>query len=226
MIPLRDTIPSRRFPLITVLIIIANVTIFLFQMSLGKSANDFVLIFGMIPKRFFYLSDQGLMHIFDRIYPFVTSIFLHGSFMHLIGNMWFLWIFGDNVEDRFGRRNYFLFYVFVGIVAGLAHAYTNPGSTIPTVGASGAIAGIMGAYMIFYPKSTVLTIIPLFLFFPIVEISAVFFLGIWFLFQFFSGAMDLFNTSHECCGVAWWAHIGGFVIGIAISMFMRLRERF
>ena len=145
--------------------------------------------------------------------------------MHLIGNMWFLWIFGDNVEDRFGRRNFLLFYILAGLIAGFAHAHFNSGSAIPTVGASGAIAGVMGAYLIFYPRAKVLTILPLIIFFPVIEISAIFFLGIWFLFQFISGTVDLSKAGSQCCGVAWWAHVGGFVVGIVISTFMSLIAR-
>lgn len=225
MIPIRDMIPSRRFPIVTILIIVSNVLIFLFQSSLGKSANDFVLIFGMIPQRYFYLTNIEPLNLIERFYPFFTSIFLHGSLMHLIGNMWFLWIFGDNVEDRFGRKWYLFFYILAGLIAGFAHAYLNSGSAVPTVGASGAIAGVMGAYLIFYPRAKVLTIIPLFIFFPLVEIYAVFFLGLWFLFQFISVTVEMISTGNDCCGVAWWAHIGGFITGILIAGTMSLRVR-
>ena len=225
MIPLRDTTPSVRFPIVTIILIVVNSLIFFFEVSLGSSLNKFIYIFGMIPERYFHLTQHQWLSFFDRFYPFLTSIFLHGGWMHLIGNMWFLWIFGDNVEDRLGRKGFLLFYMFCGIVAGFTHAYTNPQSTVPTVGASGALAGVMGAYFIFFPRARVLTLIPIFIFLHFIEIPAYFYLGIWFLFQFFSGAVDLAIRSNACSGVAWWAHIGGFVTGVLIALLFFKRRK-
>jgi len=225
MIPLRDTIPSLRFPIVTILLIVVNSLIFFFEVSLGSSLNKFIYAFGMIPERYFNLTQHHWLSFLDRFYPFFTSIFLHGGWMHIIGNMWFLWIFGDNVEDRLGRKGFLLFYIFCGIVAGFTHAYTNPQSPVPTVGASGALAGVMGAYFIFFPRARVLTLIPIFIFIHFIEIPAYFYLGIWFLFQFLSGAVDLAIRSNTCSGVAWWAHIGGFVTGVLISLpFLKRRK--
>ena len=225
MIPIRDTIPSKRFPVVTVSLIIVNVIIFMHEMSLGSELNRFISAYGMVPARFFQSGYGESYSIFDRYYPFFTSIFLHGGWMHLIGNMWFLWIFGDNVEDRYGRFGFFLFYVFCGLLAGFAHALTNPQSAIPTVGASGAIAGVMGSYMLLYPRSRVLTLIPLFIFLHFAEIPAIFFLGIWFVFQFLSGTVDLASKSNAVGGVAWWAHIGGFLVGVFIAILSMIFKR-
>ncbi|MEE4312400.1 MAG: rhomboid family intramembrane serine protease [candidate division KSB1 bacterium] len=225
MIPIRDTIPSKRFPVVTVSLIIVNVIIFMHEMSLGSELNRFISAYGMVPARFFQSGDGESYSIIGRYYPFFTSIFLHGGWMHLIGNMWFLWIFGDNVEDRYGRFGFFLFYVFCGLLAGYAHALTNPQSAIPTVGASGAIAGVMGSYMLLYPRSRVLTLIPLFIFLHFAEIPAIFFLGIWFVFQFLSGTVDLAARSNAVGGVAWWAHIGGFLVGVFIAILSMIFKR-
>lgn len=225
MIPLRDTIPSQHFPVVTILLIIVNSLIFMFEVSLGPNLNAFISYFGMIPKRYFYLTENDWYNFVDRLYPFFTSMFLHGGWLHVIGNLWFLWIFGDNVEDVLGRKNYLFFYILCGLVAGYAHAYTNPESSIPTVGASGAVAGVMGAYFVYFPRSRILTLIPIFFFFHFIEVPAYFFLGIWFLFQFFSGAIDLVVRSDACCGVAWWAHIGGFVVGSSLALLFYRRVK-
>jgi len=165
MIPLRDTIPSRTFPYMTIMLIIINGVIFLFEMSLGKNLNDFVNIFGVIPERYFNLAYISEVSPVIRYLPFFSSIFLHGGWFHVLWNMWFLWIFGDNVEDHFGHFKFFLFYMFCGVIAGLAHTYMNPLSPVPTIGASGAIAGVMGAYIVLYPHAKVLTLIPIFFIF-------------------------------------------------------------
>ena len=213
MIPIRDANPSRSFPIVTIVFIIINVFIFLYELSLGQNLDEFFNVFALIPNIYFELGVLGGFNFVERFYPFVTSQFLHGGWMHLIGNMWFLWIFGDNIEDRLGHVKYILFYLLCGVAAGLTHVYTNPLSPVPTVGASGAIAGVMGAYIILYPRAKVLTLIIFFFFIRFIEIPAFILLGIWFLIQFFSWAASMASSGAHA-GVAWWAHIGGFVVGV------------
>jgi membrane associated rhomboid family serine protease len=220
MIPIRDTIPSSRFPIVTILIITVNSMIFVFQWLMGPYLHGFVEHFGIIPAKYFWLADVQASNYSDRFLPLFSSMFLHGGWMHVIANMWYLWIFGDNVEDRFGRFGFLGFYLLCGLTAGLTHVYLSPDSTVPTIGASGAIAGVMGAYMVLFPTSRVVTMIPLVIFFPIVEIPAVFFLGFWFLMQFFQGTASMF-AAQNVGGVAWWAHFGGFAVGAAIAIFIR-----
>ena len=208
MIPLRDTIPSRTFPYVTILLIIFNGLAFLLEMSLGEYLKDFISTFGLIPTNYFRQASQGGLGIIPRFFPFFTSIFLHGGWFHVIWNIWFLWIFGDNVEDHFGHFKYLLFYIACGVIAGLAHVYMNPDSTMPTIGASGAIAGVMGAYIIRYPRAKVLTLIPIFLIFPIINIPAYVFLGFWFFVQFLSGFASL-NISGSDPG--YFVHVRRFV---------------
>jgi membrane associated rhomboid family serine protease len=156
--------------------------------------------------------------------PFFSSMFLHGGWLHLIGNMWALWIFGDNVEDRLGHLRYFAFYLASGIAAGLLHVLVNPDSMVPTVGASGAIAGVMGAYFRFYPQAKVQTLIPPFFVGPFFELPAVLFLGWWFLLQFCNGSLSL-GPRGNFGGVAWWAHVGGFLFGLTACLFVSRRPR-
>ena len=224
MIPLRDTIPSRTFPYMTILLIIFNGLVFLFEMSLGENLEDFISVYGVIPTNYFQLASEEELGVITRFFPFFTSIFLHGGWFHVIWNIWFLWIFGDNVEDHFGHIKFLFFYIVCGVVAGLAHVYMNPESTLPTVGASGAIAGVMGAYTFLYPRARILTLIPIFLIFPIIHIPAYVFLGFWFLMQFLSGFASL-SISGDYGGVAWWAHIGGFVAGLLTVVFILPRKR-
>ncbi len=172
--------------------------------------------FGFVP--------AGNIIAVHSILTIFTSMFLHGGWMHIIGNMWFLWIFGDNVEDFLGHLNYFMFYVFGGVVASITHFFLNPGSTVPTIGASGAIAAVMGAYFILYPRAKVLTLIPIFIIFEFVELPAFIFLGIWFLFQFFLGSLEK-AANNAAGGVAWWAHFGGFVYGAVLLFFLKIRKK-
>ncbi len=213
MIPLRDVIPSRTTPFVTIGIIAANALAFWYELSLPAGARQ-VLIrdLGMVPAAFAWLT-------------LLSSMFLHGGWLHIIGNMWFLWIFGDNVEDRLGHGRYLGFYLLAGMVAGLAQAMVSPDSYVPTIGASGAIAGVMGAYFVLYPHSRVLTFIWLFIFVDIVEIPAVFFLGIWFLMQLFSGVGSVAQTAGSHGGVAFWAHVAGFLFGVLAVFVFRRPER-
>ena len=213
MIPLRDVIPSRTTPYVTIGIIAVNALAFWFELSLsGPSRQAFLREFGIVPAAF-----AG---------PTVlSSMFLHGGWLHVIGNMWYLWIFGDNVEDRLGHGRYLVFYLLCGGLAGLAQIAMDPKSTVPMIGASGAIAGVMGAYFVLYPHSRVLTLIPLFIFIEIVEIPAIFFLGFWFLMQLFSGVGSIAQTTGAQGGIAFWAHVAGFVVGLAGVFVFRRPER-
>jgi membrane associated rhomboid family serine protease len=203
MIPLRDVIPSRTFPFFTVAFIVLNSVAFLFELSLPVRARDsFISTYGVVPARL----------EFPTLF---SSMFLHGDWLHFLGNMLYLWIFGDNVEDRLGHARFVVFYLLCGVAAALAHVWVNPESTIPTIGASGAIAGVLGAYFVLYPQSRVLALVPLFIIWELIEVPAVVFLGIWFLLQFFSGVGSLTRIGVETGGVAFWAHVAGFVAGIA-----------
>ena len=222
MIPLRDTIPSRQVPLVTWALIFVNVLVFLFELTLSQEELEaFIHLFGIVPARYSH-PDWAMAVGFpiDSYWPFVTSMFLHGGFMHVIGNMWSLWIFGDNVEERMGRSRFLIFYLLTGLIAGLTHYYTNIDSTIPTVGASGAIAGVLGAYLILFPKQRVTTLIPIFVFITIREIPAFFLLGFWFVLQLFTGAAVMGAHMNDVGGVAYFAHIGGFVAGMVLVILM------
>ena len=213
MIPLRDVIPSRTIPLVTIGLIVVNGLAFLFEMSLSDDVRQaFVNHYGLVPVRFTWRS-------------VVTSMFLHASWSHVIGNMWFLWIFGDNVEDRFGHFRYLVFYLLCGTVGGIVQTVSAPWSFVPTVGASGAVAGVMGAYFLLYPRSRVLTMIFPFVFW-IIEVPAVFFLGYWFLIQLFSGVGTVaVSTGTSSGGIAFWAHVAGFMTGVVMVFVFRRPER-
>src|SRR5438552_19186997 len=202
MIQLLDVIPSRTTPYITVTIIILNALAWLFEISLPpEQVTQFLYVYGVVPASF---SAPTL----------ITSMFLHGSWSHVIGNMWYLWIFGDNVEDRLGHGRYIIFYLLCGIVAAIGQIAVDPLSRLPTIGASGAIAGVMGGYFVLYPQSRVLTLVPLIIFWEIVELPAIFLLGFWFLMQLFSaGAIAVTSSSHGG-GVAFAAHVSGFLCGV------------
>src|SRR5450432_779795 len=213
MFPLRDTEPSYSKPVVTILLIVVNILVFLFEFSLDPDTqNAFIAAYGLIPDQF---------HFFNVI----TSMFLHGGWMHVLGNMWFLWIFGDNIEDILGHGKYILFYLLCGAVAALAQVAVSPNSRIPTVGASGAIAGIMGAYMIKFPHSRILSLVTIVFFFTTVEIPAWIMLIYWFVIQFFSGVGTLGASQSSQGGVAFFAHIGGFIAGIALISVMGPRQR-
>ena len=213
MIPLRDVIPSRTTPYITTTIIVLNAITWLFEVSLPQdSLNQFIGTYGVVPA---YFSPPTL----------ITSMFLHGSWMHVIGNMWYLWIFGDNVEDRLGHGRFIVFYLLCGIAAALGQIVMDPTSTLPTIGASGAIAGVMGAYFVLYPQSRVLTLIPLIIFWEVIELPAYILLGFWFVMQLFSaGTIAVTASSHGSGGVAFAAHVAGFVVGMAGVFVFKKRD--
>jgi membrane associated rhomboid family serine protease len=211
MFPVSDVIPSRTVPFVTLALIVANALAFLFELTRGaRELEAFVQIYGVVPAA---LAWPALL----------TSMFLHGGWLHFGGNMLYLWIFGDNVEDRLGHFRYLFFYLACGVAAALGHIVMNPSSTLPMVGASGAIAGVMGAYFVLYPQSRVLTVVLLVLFLDIIEIPAIFFLGLWFLMQLFSGVGSLGAQAADG-GVAFWAHVIGFASGAVVGAVQRVRD--
>ena len=213
MIPLRDVIPSRTFPFFTISFIVLNTIAFLFEQTLSRAAlEQFVHVWGVVPAQLAPVT-------------IVTSMFLHAGWGHFLGNMLFLWIFGDNVEDRLGHARFVGFYFLCGIAAVFAHVYMNPTSRIPTVGASGAIAGVLGGYFVLYPHSRVLALLPLFIIWEIIEVPAILFLGMWFLMQFLYVGVAAVNTGSEGGGVAFWAHIAGFVAGMGGVLLLRKPSR-
>jgi membrane associated rhomboid family serine protease len=215
MFPLRDTQPSYSKPVVTVLLIVVNILIFLFEVSLDPyTRNAFISTYGLIPEHFDFAS-------------VLTSMFLHGGWMHVLGNMWFLWIFGDNVEDIMGSGKYLLFYLLCGIAAGLTQVVTNPDSRIPTVGASGAIAGVMGGYLVKFPHSRIYSLVTVIFFFTTMDIPAWVMLIYWFVIQFFNGVGTIgFSHVSEGGGVAFFAHVGGFLAGVVLVNMMAPRQRF
>jgi membrane associated rhomboid family serine protease len=216
LIPLRDNIPSRTFPFVTVLLIVANIAVFFHELRLGPALEAFVFEFGLIPAR---LTTQ---HDVVSILPVVSSMFLHGGWAHLLGNLLYLWIFGNNVEDRLGHGKFLFFYLACGIAADIAHVWVYPESMVPVVGASGAIAGVLGAYFWMYPRARVVTVVPIFILPWITELPAILFLGIWFLMQVLSGTAEMnAAASMEGAGIAWWAHVAGFVGGLLLCLMMK-----
>jgi len=229
LIPLKDDIPSRTFPIVNIILIILNVFFFLVEVSLGERLNVLFGNFGVVPAKFFasyYLIDDRIVYVgtVDRIIPLFTSMFLHGGWFHLLGNMLYLWIFGDNVEDRMGHLRYLIFYILCGLIAGMTHIIFNPSSKVPSVGASGAIAGVLGAYMLSFPTARVVVLVVLFFYIDFIALPALLVLGFWFVMQFFSGVLSLGVESASAGGVAWWAHIGGFVAGMVLLFVFKRRN--
>lgn len=223
MIPLSDDNPRRTFPFVTLLLIATNTLIFIYQESLPpRTDRHLILEYGMVPTRVAAAFVTHKIPVQLGVESFFTSMFLHGGWLHLLGNMLFLWIFGDNVEDVMGHAAYLLFYLFCGIAAGVTHVVANWGSSLPAIGASGAIAGVMGAYIVFFPRTKVLTLVPLLIFFFTVRLPAIVLIGVWFLLQFVSGVGSLGTANAG--GVAWWAHIGGFALGAIIALGIRERQ--
>ncbi|HEY6192218.1 MAG TPA: rhomboid family intramembrane serine protease [Bacteroidota bacterium] len=219
MIPLRDSVPSNTTPFVNYLLIATNTVVFLYEASLGRHLDAFIFRYGLVPADLLGALHSGHVHA-ALFLPMFTSMFLHGGWLHLLGNMLFLYIFGDNVEDRFGHGGYLLFYFVAGLAAAATQTVFSPGSGVPMVGASGAIAGVLGAYVFMFPAARVTTLIPIFIFFQIVELPAFLFLGIWFLLQAISGLLSL-GIGADAGGVAWWAHIGGFAAGALLFPFLR-----
>lgn len=233
MIPLRDNIRARRVPIVNYSLIVATTLVFLCQVQQGLDDATLIERFGMVPQRVLDPESPVVVTsahpVFGRVeselasavvspwLTLLTCIFLHGGWLHFLGNMWFLHIFGDNVEDRLGRVGYLVFYLASGVAASGAHLASVPGSPVPTIGASGAIAGVMGAYLLLYPRAMVLAAIPIVVVLQVLVVPAWFFLVFWFVLQLFQGAVMSAGTT----GVAWWAHIGGFVVGAAVILGLR-----
>jgi membrane associated rhomboid family serine protease len=221
MIPIRDAIPSKNVPIVNVTLIAINVLIYLIELANYPEFNRIMFIYGLVPARYTVPEIAAHFDTVQQIFALFSFMFLHGGFWHILGNMWFLYIFGDNVEDRLGHLRYLAFYLLCGWASGLTHLIFNWHSQIPTIGASGAIAGVMGAYLLLHPRSRVLTMIPIIIIPYFVEIPAAFFIGIWFFFQFLSAAL----SDAQATGIAWWAHIGGFISGIVfLKLFLMIPE--
>ncbi len=215
MIPIRDTIPSKNYPIVNTVLIGLNIIVFFIQLAQGPAIDKFAYIYGLVPARYSVPHISSYFPLGYQILSFFSFMFLHGGFLHLLGNMWSLYIFGDNVEDRLGPIRYLFFYLLCGLASGLVHLVFNLSSNVPTIGASGAIAGVMGAYILLYPNSKILTLIPIFFIPWFIEIPAFFFLGLWFIIQFINAA----GSTGAATGIAWWAHVGGFLFGM---LFLKL----
>lgn len=222
MLPLADHNPRRTTPVVNIILIGINVLMFLWEISLGPQIEPVLFNVAFVPARFWYLPGALLPNIITMF----VSMFLHGGWLHLGGNMLYLWVFGDNIEDRLGHVRYFFFYIACGLVATLAHAVMNPASRVPSIGASGAIAGVLGAYIVLFPKQRVTTLIPIFIFITVREIPAVLLLGFWILLQIFFGAASMNGDLQSAGGVAYFAHIGGFIAGMVLIVLLGgLRRR-
>ncbi|OGW54079.1 MAG: rhomboid family intramembrane serine protease [Nitrospirae bacterium RBG_19FT_COMBO_55_12] len=218
MIPIKDINPTERFPFVTVLLIVVNTAVFLYGALLGKQSEEmFVASFSLVPARLFFpdAAPGGAITAWVTIF---TSMFLHGGSLHIAGNMLYLWIFGNNIEDAMGRMRFVFFYLLSGVAAAFSHALSNTASIVPMIGASGAISGVLGAYLLLYPRARVLTLMVFGFFVRRVEIPAMFVLGFWFVFQFLSALVSPGSGG----GIAWYAHIGGFIAGmVLIGIFKR-----
>jgi len=227
MFPIKDTVPSKHPTIAVWVLILVNAVVFYFELTLDpQQLEQLFFVFGLVPARYTHpqwASWAGFP--VDNYWPFVTSMFLHGGWLHIVLNMWTLWIFGDNIEDRMGTVRFLLFFVVCGIASLLAHWWANPLSRVPAIGASGAIAGVLGAYLVMFPRSRIIAIVPIFFYPLFIEIPAFFYLTLWFLIQLASGAM-VSAESASMGGVAWWAHIGGFVVGVVLwPLFLSPRRR-
>lgn len=226
MIPLKDLTPRRSFPVITLLLILLNFGVFIYQVTLPSHAAEiFVNTYALTPARIQQALAGHHYTLVQALSPLLTSMFLHAGWLHIIGNMWFLWIFGANVEDRMGPFAYVLFYLVCGVGSSIAQAAFSWGSHIPALGASGAISGVLGAYMIFFPTSQIYTLVTLFIIWFRARIPALVFIGLWFLLQAFSAFGSLGGAGRiEQGGVAWWAHVGGFVLGLILAKIISWRN--
>jgi len=214
MFPIKDTIRSRSFPLVMWGIIIINILVYIYETNLSQTGlQQFIHTYGLVPAKFSFTNPTTWL-------PLLTHMFLHGSWWHVLSNMWTFFIFGDNVEDRMGSGPFLIFYLVGGFVAGIIQMTLGGDPNVPSIGASGAIAAVLGAYFLYFPKSKVVTFIPFLLFIWFVRLPSVIYLGIWFVSQLFSGI-----TSSSASGIAWWAHIGGFVFGLILALIIKGKER-
>jgi membrane associated rhomboid family serine protease len=224
MIPLKNMTPRRSLPVITLLLIAANVIVFVYQISLAPAASDACIrTYALVPSKIPLALAGSHYTLAQALVPLFTCMFLHGGFLHILGNMWFLWIFGGNVEERFGSAVYLLFYLVCGIASSVSQLLFSWGSHIPSLGASGAISGVLGAYIMFFPRSRILTLVPLFIIWFTARVPAIIFIGLWFVLQFLSGLSSLGAASSG--GVAWWAHVGGFLTGLFLARAAAIRAR-
>jgi membrane associated rhomboid family serine protease len=224
MIPLKDSIKSRSLPILVFGLLFVNAVVFLFELTLQNNLEGFINLYGFVPKRFFFYSaDYTSFFSLSRFLPIFTSMFLHGGFIHFLGNMLFLWVFADNVEDFFGKIRFLILYFSSGAFACLVQGLTSVKSPVPMIGASGAIAGVLGSYFVLFPYSRIYTLIPIFIFPLFVEIPAPIFLIYWFFIQFFNGSLALAGAVWT--GVAFWAHIAGFLCGVLFALFFGKRRR-
>jgi len=226
MIPLRHTLPPRTTPIVNRALVIANGIVFLTQIFLGNRTENVINLFGYIPARLTNPAAYGYSML-EVLVTLITSLFLHGGFVHLIGNMIYLWVFGGAVEDALGHVRYAIFFVVCGAIGSLTHTLLFPHSTVPSIGASGSIAGILGAFLVLRPKARIVTLLPLVVYWAMIELRAVIFLPIWFAMQFFNGFLSIAaaHRTQEVAGIAWWAHVGGFLFGAAIGLIARLGQR-
>ena len=224
MLPLKDNIPAKNFPYVNIGLILINSAFFIYEMSYGPALDQLIFTLGFIPARFIAQQGETLLNP-AGVLPVFSSMFLHANLVHLISNMWMLWIFGDNVEDCMGHGRYLLFFILCGIASIFAQTISNPQSAIPMVGASGAISGVLGAYIITYPNARILTLVPIVILFYIIELPAYFFLGFWFLIQLIQGSLYFLNSEQMAGGgVAWWAHVGGFAAGVILLQVFRCKD--
>lgn len=227
MIPLKDMTPRRSFPVMTLFLILGNIAVFVYQLSLSPhGAQALINTYGLVPHKIQLALEGRRYSLAEAFEPLFTCMFLHGGFLHIIGNMLFLWIFGGNVEDRLGSVAYLFFYLFCGLGSGVTQVLFSWGSHVPSIGASGAISGVLGAYIIFFPRARILTLVPLIIIWWTFRIPAFIFIGLWFLIQFLSGLNSL-DPRLEAGpgGVAWWAHVGGFLLGAFIALALRNQPR-
>jgi membrane associated rhomboid family serine protease len=223
MIPLRDNAGASRLCPINLTLIVTNVAVFIYELSLGAGADTLIAHYGMVPAKIVAIGSSSPLAALQALRTLLTAMFLHGGVLHLAGNMLFLFIFGPAVEMRFGHRNYLYFYVAAGIAAGLAMVFINPTAQVPVIGASGAIAAVLGAYFILYPRARILTLLPFFFIIELVEVPALVYLLIWFGWQLLS-AVQSHAFANMAGGVAWWAHIGGFMFGLAAAPLLARKE--
>ncbi len=225
LFPLYDENPTKSIPWVTMLLIIANVVVFMYELSLQSSGQlqQFLQTAALIPYEITHLSKvaPGVANI--GVLAFFTSMFMHGGWLHIIGNMWYLWIFGNNLEEALGATRYIFFYLVCGLGGGIGHILAQPNSQVPTLGASGAIAGVLAGYLVLFPTARIVSVIPIFVFLQIVRVPAVLLIGFWFLIQVLSGVGSL--TSQASAGTAWFAHVGGFIAGILLVLILARRER-
>jgi membrane associated rhomboid family serine protease len=227
MIPLKDMTKRRSFPAVTLLIILANIAVFAYQLSLpAHASNALINTYGLVPRKIALALTGRHYTLEEAILPLFTCMFLHGGFLHITGNMLFLWVFGANVEDNLGAIPYLFFYLMCGIGAGLSEVLFSWGSRVPSIGASGAISGVLGAYILLFPRGRILTLVPLVIIWWTIRLPAFVFIGLWFLMQFLSGMSSLDpHLATNTGGIAWWAHIGGFLIGAILVLPLRRKSR-